>query len=310
MDTLKLLRVLADKPRVRILRLLSQEDLSVAELQEILEMGQSRISMQLTQLRAAGLVESTKSGQKSIYRALIAPNAEALVREVLSRSSEELPECGRDDEALALVVNRRKDLLRSHFDELAGRFGRSYVPGRSWKALSEMLIRLLPPMVIADIGAGEATLALMLAQSAERIIAVDASEKMAEFGRELVARHGLSNVEYRTGDMESLPIESGSVDLALFHQSLHHALHPDRALSEAHRVLRSGGSITVLDLLKHEVEAARELYADVWLGFSRVEMTKLMETAGFKDAYVSVVDRSVEAPEFQTVLAMARKSRL
>src|SRR5258708_1547797 len=307
MDILKILRVLGDKARVRILRLLSQEDLSVADLQEILDMGQSRISMQLSQLKQAGLVEVTRSGQKSIYRASISANAERLIREILDKSDEELPECKTDDEALALVMHLRKDHLRSHFDELAGRFGKNYVPGRSWKALSEMLTGLLSPMVIADIGAGEATLALMLAKSAQKVIAVDSSQKMVEFGHDLVTRHGIANVEYRNGDMERLPIDAETVDLVLFHQSLHHAMHPDRALAEAYRILRPRGRIAILDLLKHNVEAARELYADVWLGFSKVEMMTLLKDAGFVNADVSVVDRSAEAPEFQTMLAMAEK---
>src|SRR5258708_5014468 len=106
MDILKILRVLGDKPRVRILRLLSQEDLSVAELQEILDMGQSRISMQLSQLKQVGLVEVTRSGQKSIYRAAIAPNAERLVHEIFDKSAEALPECRTDDEALVLIKRR------------------------------------------------------------------------------------------------------------------------------------------------------------------------------------------------------------
>ena len=307
MDILKILRVLGDKARVRILRLLSQEDLSVAELQEILGMGQSRISMQLSQLKQVGLVEVRKSGQKSIYRAAVPPGAQGVVSQVLERCAAELSECASDDAALRLALRRRKDHLRSYFDELAGRFGRNYVPGRSWKALSEMLIRLMPPIVIADVGAGEATLALMLSQSAERVIAVDSSEKMAAYGRELVTSHGLANVEYRVGDMEELPIESETVDLVLIHQALHHAIHPDRAVADAYRVLRPGGRIAILDLLKHDMESARELYADTWLGFSRVETVGLLESAGFEKADVSVVDRTSEPPHFQTILAIAVK---
>ena len=91
----------------------------------------------------------------------------------------------QDDERLRLVLRKRKDKLRSYFDELAGRFGRNYVPGRSWKGLAEMLLRLLPPLVIADLGAGEGTLSLLLAQRAERVIAVDSSEKMVEYGADV-----------------------------------------------------------------------------------------------------------------------------
>jgi ArsR family transcriptional regulator len=307
MDMLKSLRLLGDAARIRILRLLAQEELSVVELIEILGMGQSRISMQLSQLKQAGFVEVRRAGQKSLYRLTVPPGAQTILTEVLEKAGREIAECRHDDEGLRLVLDRRKDHLRSYFDELAGRFGRNYVPGRSWKALSEMLLRLLPPLVIADLGAGEGTLALLLAQRAERVIAVDSSAKMVEYGAELVERNGIRNLEYRLGDMEELPIEASEVDLVLMHQALHHALHPQRALAEAWRVLRPGGRIVLLDLLKHEFEAARELYADVWLGFSQVELIGLLRTSGFERIDVSVVDRASEPPQFETIMAIADK---
>ena len=306
---LKALRLLGDKARIRILRLLASEDLSVAELQEILGMGQSRISMQLSQLKQAGFVEVRRSGQKSIYRLIVPAGAGTILTEVLEQSAAEIPESGHDDEGLRLVLSRRKDTLRGYFDELAGRFGRSYVPGRSWKALAEMLLRLLPPLVIADLGAGEGTLALMLAQRAERVIAVDSSGKMVEYGAELAVRSGISNLEYRQGDMEELPMAAAEVDLVLVHQALHHALHPGQALIEAWRVLRPGGRIVLLDLLKHDVEAARDLYADVWLGFSQAELVVWLRQAGFQQIEISVVDRAVEPPYFETLMAIAEKPK-
>ncbi len=307
MEMLKWLRLLGEPARIRILRLLGREDLSVAELQEILGMGQSRISMQLAPLRAAGFVDVRRSGQKSIYRACVPAGADALLREALTHGAAEIPEIARDDEALALVLQRRADHLRSYFDELAGRFGRSYVPGRSWKSLAEMLLRLLPPLSIADIGAGEGTLSLLLARSAERVIAVDSSSKMVEVGLELVARHGIANLEYRLGEMEALPIGDSEVEMALMHQVLHHAIHPDRALVEAFRILKPGGRMVLLDLRRHDVDAARELYADVWLGFSDVELIALLREAGFEEIDVSTVDRDAEPPHFETLMAIACK---
>ena len=125
-NLLRSLRLLGDESRLRMLRLLSREELSVAELQEVLGMGQSRISMALSQLKTAELVEVRKLGQKSLYRF----TGDETVVEILRQSAKELPEAGSDDEALRLILKKRKDKMRAYFDELAGRFGRDYVPGR------------------------------------------------------------------------------------------------------------------------------------------------------------------------------------
>ena len=131
------------------------------------------------------------------------------------------------------VLKKRQDKMRAFFDSVAGRLGKDYVPGKSWKSLAEALLRLVPPMVIADLGSGEGAFALLLSQRAKKVIAVDSSAKMIEVAREQALRHGVKNVDYRLGDMEEIPIADGEVDLVLFSQSLHHALHPARALEEA-----------------------------------------------------------------------------
>ena len=301
---LKALRLLGDESRLRMLRLLEREELSVAELQEILSMGQSRISMALSQLRQAGLVELRRAGQKSLYRYC----GDDTVANILHQSALELAETRDDDEALRLILKKRKDRVRSYFDELAGRFGRDYVPGRSWKGLSEMLLKLLPPMRIADIGAGEGTLSLLLAQRAEHVIGIDNSEKMVEYAAGVAKRSRVRNVEFRLGDLEELPIPDASVDLALFSQSLHHAIHPQKAVHEAARILKPGGRIVILDLQRHAFEEARELYADVWLGFTHVELLDFLRKARFRAADVATVHREDEAPHLETVLAVAEKA--
>jgi ArsR family transcriptional regulator len=300
----KILRVVADPNRLRILLLLRGEELSVAEMQEILAMGQSTISTHLSQLKQAGLVEDRRTGKSSLYRLNI---ADGLVAGLLDQAEEEIPEAAADQAAIRSVVRKRQDKMRSFFDSVAGRLGKDYVPGQSWKGVAEALLRLMPPMVIADLGAGEGAFALLLAQSAKKVIAVDTSAKMIEVGREQALRHGVRNVEYRLGDMEEVPIEDGEADLVFFSQSLHHALHPERAIQEAWRILRLGGRVAILDLVKHRFEEARELYADEWLGFSGPELEVMLEKAGFTEVQTSVVHKEPESPQFQTLLAVANK---
>ena len=302
---IKILRVLADPNRLRILLLLAAEELSVAELQEILTMGQSTISTHLSQLKQAGLVEDRRTGKSSLYKLKA---VESTIAGLLAEARQQIAEAEPDQIAMRRVVKKRQEKMRAFFDSVAGRLGKDYVPGRSWKSMAEALLRLMPPMVIADLGAGEGAFALLLAQRATKVIAVDSSSKMIEVSREQALRHGVKNVEYRLGDMEELPIEDRAVDLVFFSQSLHHALHPERAIQEAWRILVPGGRIVVLDLLKHRFEEAREIYADEWLGFSEAELEAMLEKAGFVNPQTSVVHKEPETPQFQTLLAVGNKT--
>jgi ubiquinone/menaquinone biosynthesis C-methylase UbiE len=308
---LKNLRLLADPSRLRILLLVEREELSVAELQEILAMGQSRISTHLAQLKQAGLVEDRRNGKSILYRLKKARGAESVAFDqllsVLRHASSEIPEAEQDSDALRLALRRRQDKMRAYFDEVAGKFGRHYMPGRSWKGLAETLLALMPPMVVADLGAGEGTFSQMLAKRAKKVIAIDNSEKMVQYGRELARKHAVKNLEYRKGDLESVPLKDASVDLAFFSQALHHAQHPERAVAEAWRILKPGGRIIVLDLVRHNYEEARELYADLWMGFTEVELSRFLRQAGFKNIEASVVHREEKAPHFETLLAMGDK---
>ena len=303
----KILRVVADPNRLRILLLLKAEELSVAELQETLVMGQSTISTHLSQLKQAGLVEDRRIGKNSLYR-LTTGNGNDVLADLLARAEREIPEAAHDRATSRRVVKKRQDKMRAFFDSVAGRLGKDYVPGKSWKSVAEALLRLMPPMVIADLGAGDGSFSLLLAQNATRVVAVDSSAKMIEFARDQARRHHVKNIDFRLGDMEELPIDDESVDLVFFSQSLHHALHPQHAIAEAARILRPGGRIAILDLAKHRFEEAREMYADEWLGFSETDLESLLERAGFRKTQTSIVYKEEKAPHFQTLLAVAHKA--
>jgi|SRR6516164_2101953 ArsR family transcriptional regulator len=300
---LKSLRLAGDPNRLRLMLLLEREELSVAELQEILGKGQSQISTHLAQLKQAGLVDDRRTGKNAFYR-LMAPRE---LMELLRRARPEVPEAEQDHDALRLALRRRQDKVRRYFDELAGKFGRQYMPGRSWKGIAEALLKLMPPLVIADLGAGEGTISQLMAQRAKKVIAIDNSEKMVEFGSELAKKHGIRNLEYRLGELEDVPIRSATVDVAFLSQALHHARHPERALAEAWRILKPGGQIAILDLNRHHFEEAREIYADLWLGFTELEIERYLKGAGFRNVETAIVHREQEPPYLETVLATGEK---
>lgn len=301
----KSLRALSDPTRLRLLLLLLEEELTVAELQEILSMGQSRISASLSLLKREGLAFDRRVGKNIFYSSQ--PESLGSLKGIVEAAARELPEAARDQSALTLALRKRKDRAADYFNKLAGKFGRTYIPGRSWQALAHALLRLLPPMVIADLGAGEGTLSQLLARTAEKVIAIDNSEKMVEFGSNLAQEHGFKNLEYRLGEIEAPPIDDASVDLALFSQALHHAASPQKALKAAHRILRPGGRLVILDLAAHSHEQAKELYAHVWLGFPEAELHQMLKAAGFTNIEVTIVARESQAPNFQTVLATGIK---
>jgi ArsR family transcriptional regulator len=283
---------------------LRENELSVAELQEVLGIGQSRISNHLAQLKSVGLLRDRREGQKAYYR-----RAE-MAREIWSLAEGAAGELGtqvRDGEALRRVLGQRQEKSKRYFDAVAGRLGKKYCPGRSWEAVGRLLLALAPRQVYADLGAGEGLISQLLAARAKKVIAVDHSPRMVEVGRDLAKRSGLKNLEYRLGDMENPPIRPGSVDVAILSQALHHAVHPPRVLEAAWKILRPGGTLLILDLVEHTFEAAREMYADVWLGFSPAELARLMREAKFEGVSVEVVAKEKEGPGFQTLLAAGNR---
>jgi len=307
-DTLKSLRALADPTRLRIMALLEKDELSVNEIQQVTRMGQSRISTHLRPLQEAGLIEYRREGKRTFYK--LNPDADKTGKEFIelaTRGAKEMPEYGGDQINLKRILRRRQEQAQLYFDQVAGRFDRSYGPGRSWQAFGQLLLRLIPHLVVADLGSGEGLLSQLLARRAKKVIAVDNSEKIVAFGASKAKKMGLKNLEFRLGNLEQPPVDPASVDLVVLSQALHHAKEPARAIQSAHRILKPGGQLMILDLLEHQFEKARELYGDTWLGFAESDLHKWLEAAGFKKIEITVVAREETPPNFQTVLASGEK---
>ena len=297
-------QTLHDPTRLRILALLEEEELSVAELQEILHLGQSRISTHLAHLRRVGLVQPRREGKRTYYslvKKLDRDSRQILDSALLTLA--EVPGAKGDGAGLKLVVEKRRASAREHFNRVAGRLGKSFCPGRTWTEIGPLLAQLIPRVVVADLGAGEGWLSQLLARRAEKVIAVDNSPKMVAFGRTEAKKKGIANLEYRLGDLAAPPIPERTVDVVILSQALHHAVNPQQAVTAAAKLLRKGGRLVVLDLNRHNFDSARELYGDHWLGFSEADLREWLNAAGLREIEVQLLAPETEAPHFQPTLA-------
>jgi ubiquinone/menaquinone biosynthesis C-methylase UbiE/DNA-binding transcriptional ArsR family regulator len=303
-----ILKILSDPTRLRLLGLVMREELSVAELQEILGMGQSRISSQLALLRTVNLVTDRRDGKNAFYsyRTGLPPKTLALIKAAVD-SVAELPVMAEDRENLDRILQKRRRTQEQYFNLIAGRLGKNYCPGRSWEAIGHLALRLTPPIDIADLGAGEGLVSQLLAHRARQVWCIDNSPRMVEVGSALAKKNGLANLTYKLGDIANVPLPDKSVELAILSQALHHAQHPQAAVNEAFRILKPGGQLLVLDLNEHAFERARELYADIWLGFKESALHGFLKKAGFAKVEVTMVARESEEPYFETLLASGAK---
>jgi SAM-dependent methyltransferase len=298
-----LYRLLGDEARLRMLRVLSAERLNVTELTQVLGLAQSGVSRHLGLLRKAGLVQETREGGFAYYTAGPSPEL-ADVWTLLERHFADGAEDAAvraDDARLREIQRARKERFATHGTEHG-----QLVPGRSWAAWARALGLLLPPWRVADVGCGEGYLTVETARWASQVIAVDRSAEVLARARALATRRGLTNVTWRTGEIEQLPLDDACVDVVLLSQALHHAADPARALAEAFRVAAPGGRVLILDLRKHDQAWVRDRLDDRHLGFDDRELAGLLAAAGFTDIRTATGASLADGP-FAVVLATGKK---
>ena len=301
-----LYRLLGEDARLRLLRVLSRERLNVTELTGVLGLAQSGVSRHLGLLKDAGLVAEERDGGFSYYR--LGPSVqpiESALRAQFATAADD-PDVRADEARLQEVLRLRKE----NFDAHAGpdtRDARQLVPGRSWAAWSRALGLLMPQMKVADLGCGEGYLTMEAARWASRVIAVDRSDAVLTRARAVARRRRVSNVIWKKGELERLPMNDASVDVAMLSQALHHAHQPARAITEAARVVVPGGRVLVLDLRAHEEEWVRAKLGDRRLGFADDELKGMLVAAGLSDVKVSVGARKAGDPFTVLVAVGARR---
>ena len=301
-----LYRLLGEEARLRLLRTLARDRLNVSELTQVLGIAQSGVSRHLGLLKDAGLVVEEPAGGFTYYRLTDERPSGALAGvwpQLVSGfgAPPTTPAERADDARLEEVRRMRRENFDAHGTE-AGQL----VPGRSWAAWARALGHLMPALDVADLGCGEGYLAIEAAAWARSVIAIDRSTSMLRKAKALAEKKGVTNVDWKKGEIERVPLRDSCVDVALLSQALHHAARPDVAIAEAARITRPGGRVLVLDLRPHEQAWVRDRLGDQWLGFADQALGRYLEAAGLDEIRTQVGARRAGGP-FTVVIASGRR---
>jgi ArsR family transcriptional regulator len=303
-DQVGLLAALSDPTRLRLLALLSQHELSVIELTQVTELGQSKVSMHLARLKEQGLIVDRRERTSSYYR-FNSDGLEPASRRLWDAVRESLEDAAlrRDGERARRLIEAR---AKSSWPErMAGELERHYSPGRTWDSLARALAALVKTERVLDVGAGDGTVAELLARRAQRYVCLELSETLSRAAAERLAR--LPSARVLRGDMHALPVCSSSFDQVLMLNVLSFADEPGRALAEAARVLCSGGELLLVTLAKHEHMDVASHYGHKKAGFTPAWLKQRLKSLDFHVASCAITSREPQAPHFEVLTCLATK---
>lgn len=284
--------------RLRMLRLLEREELSVGEVAKVVQLPQSTVSRHLKVLADGDWVVKRSEGTATFYRVVLDDlPQEARGLWVVVRTQLEAGEGGElaeDLRRLASVIAERREDSQAFFGRVAGQWDdvRTELFGSRFTPMA--LLTLLPrEWTVADLGCGTGNAAEVLSPVVKRVIAVDQSEPMLAAARKRLA--GRDNVTFARGELERLPLANAEADAAVMLLVLHHVEDPARALAEMRRVVRPGGAALVLDMVEHDRQSYRHTMGHRWLGFGRGAMERLLQDAGFSGVRYQALPSDTQA---------------
>lgn len=304
---LRWMNALADATRLRLLRLLERNELSVAELCDILQLPQSTISKHLKVLNDQGWTRHRKQGTTHLYRTIL-DELDATARRIwlISREqTEEWPAVKQDHLRLAQVLRQRAEGAEAFFSNAAEQWDklRRELYGESF--ISRAMLAMLPgDFVIADLGCGTGNIAATIAPQVKQVIGVDASAAMLKAAKKRCEE--LPNIDLRRGDLGAIPIEDATCDVALLLLVLSYLPTPAATIKEMLRILKPGGKAVIVDLLPHDRDDFRRQMDQRCLGFDASEVRSML--SGFVDQQVIDLPPEPDVKGPALFLATARKN--
>jgi SAM-dependent methyltransferase len=275
------LSALADATRCRLLLVLERQECTVSELCQVTRLPQSTVSRHLKTLADEGWVAARAEGASNVYtvRDGLDEPARRLWR-VVRDGVADTPDARTDAERLRAVIAARRARSEAFFADQASEWEtlRTQLFGARAE-LQAMLALAEPAWTVGDLGCGTGTLATQLAPFVAQVIGVDASREMLAAAR--TRAHELSNVTFKRGELEALPLDDATLDLATMLLTLHHVPEPVQALAETRRVLKPNARLLLVDMQPHAHEEYRHEMGHAWLGFAEVQLREWLREAGF-----------------------------
>ena len=280
-QTVDALRAAGEPTRLRILSLLTGEELSVMELSRVLQQSQPRVSRHLKLMADAGLIERFPDGARVFYRV----SSDALARRLVDTVLDLLDDAEGEGDHLRLhdVRDERAAAAAAYFEQVAPQWDRIrslYVAETAVESAVEEVAGPGPFDRVVDLGTGSGRMLTLLGKKAKRSVGLDLSHNMLNIARTNVTRAGLEKVELRHGDIFATRLPTASADLVTVHQVLHYLVDPHAAVVEASRLVAPGGKILIVDFAPHEMESLREEHQHRRLGFADDEIAGWLTDCG------------------------------
>jgi len=307
-DISSLLKLLSDPTRLRILSILEGTELTVKELTEALQLGQSTLSTQLGQLKDSPLLAFRKENQFVYYR-LAAFDDEGFVKDLCSRILEESRASEwyvRDQRRLQDIFEKRREASLAFFGALQAQNQTS--PGQTWEALARGLLETLSPLKVIDLGCGLGRLAALFAGTGSQVTGIDNSSEQIQTARRLHKSYHEDQLKFLKAPMEETGLPEASFDLAILSHALHHAASPKACIREAYRLLRPKGKLLIMDLHKHSEEWLKTRFADFWMGFEPKDLSLWMEECGFSDVRTQIAGPDSDYPQIEPLVVLGHKT--
>jgi ArsR family transcriptional regulator len=299
---------LADATRARLLRLVEQHELTVADLCAVLQLPQSTVSRHLKLLADEGWVAARPEGTSRLYRMTVDDLGPAARRlwSLLREQTASTPGTAQDDQRLASILAERRTRSQTFFATAAGQWDRLRRDMFGERFDLHALAALLDDdWIVGDLGCGTGQIAAALAPFVRRVIAVDGSRAMLKAARQRLG--ALDNVELKQGELDALPIDDGVLDAAALCLVVHHVPDPPAVLREAARVLRLDGRVLLVDMLEHDRQEYRQEMGHVWLGFPPSQVSGWLRDAGFDRIRVQPLPPAPQATGPALFAATARR---